>query len=128
MLEEFLSRPYEKDILLQVIIPMQPVQAAYHQLRNSAADFPILNVAVANKSGLWRIAVGARPGCAKLAHGAAAVLNGLAVPKSLEIERAIKTASEEIAFESNTRASAAYRRDVCAALLRRAIQEVMECR
>lgn len=127
-LQEFIDRPFEKDILTKIIINTGFYQAAYQNLRNSAADFPILNAAVARNGGVWRIAVGARPGCAKLAQAAAAKLDGCENPSQREIEAAVNLAVEELSFGSNMRGSAEYRRGICNVLLRRAIEEVLECR
>ncbi len=127
-LQDFIARPFEKDILTKIIIASGNCQAAYQNLRNSAGDFPVLNAAVSRNGDVWRVVVGARPGCAKLAKAAAAKLAGCENPSQPEIEAAAKLASEELSFGSNMRGSDEYRRGVCRVLLRRAIQEVLACR
>nr|WP_320146746.1 FAD binding domain-containing protein [uncultured Anaeromusa sp.] len=61
-LVQFMEQPPQKDILTQVVIPRQACRASYQQMRTSCSDFPLLNVAVAESDGVWKIAVGARPG------------------------------------------------------------------
>jgi len=126
-LAAFLKNPYKKDILTKVIIKKNSRKAAYQQLRNSHSDFPLLNVAASELNGSWRIVVGARPGRAKFARRAAEVLSsGGVTPENVNF--AANVAAEELHFETNTRATAQYRKALCQALVRRAITEVEACR
>ncbi|MDF2500000.1 MAG: aerobic-type carbon monoxide dehydrogenase, middle subunit CoxM/CutM-like protein [Anaerosporomusa subterranea] len=123
-LSEFLMRPFERDLLTNVFIKADDCQAAYQCLRNSASDYPVLNVAVACSQDQWRIAVGARPGRAALALQAASLLNAEALSDAT-IEQAAKLASLELSFGTNMRGSAEYRRAMCQTLVKRAIREAI---
>ncbi|WP_346356063.1 FAD binding domain-containing protein [Azotosporobacter soli] len=127
-LEAFLARPYEKDILTKVFVHKRNRCAAYLDLRNSASDFPVLNVAVSQSECGWRIAVGARPHCAVLAKQAAALLEAARVIDAPVILRAAQTAADEITFGASMRGSAVYRQSVCLTLVQRAIEEVISCK
>lgn len=119
----FLDRPYEKDILTKIMIKKNARQAAYQSLRNSAADYPVLNVAVSCLDGHWLIAVGARPLKAKLARQAAGILTGNELSRE-NIELAARTAARELSFGTNARGTAEYRRALCEVLVKRAVAEV----
>lgn len=122
-LEEFLDRPNEKDILTGIFIKKNPRKAVYHNLRNSATDYSILNVAASNLNDDWRIVVGARPQRAKVAKTASEELSKEGV--SIEtIDSAANTAAEELSFGTNMRGTAEYRKAMCKVLVKRAVTEV----
>ena len=58
-LPEFMDKPIVRDILLRVIIRKDNRHAAYLNLRNASADFPIVNAAVSRHRGQWTIVGGA---------------------------------------------------------------------
>lgn len=126
-LAAFLRNPYRKDILTKIIIKKNSRTAAYQQMRNSHSDFPLLNVAVSELDGNWRIVVGARPGRARFARRAADVLatDGVA-PENIAF--AAQVAAGELPFGTNTRATATYRKALCETLVRRAVTEVLVCK
>ncbi|MDR3563127.1 MAG: FAD binding domain-containing protein [Negativicutes bacterium] len=126
-LAAFLDSPRKKDILTKVWIKQDQSRAVYRSLRNSAGDFPILNVAVARLAERWRIAVGARPLRAKLATKAAALLSQGAL-NTAAIAQAATLAAEELSFGTNARGSAEYRQALCRTLVKRAVTEVLECK
>lgn len=123
-LAEFLAKPFQRDILTKIIIKKDDRIAAYHSLRNSASDYPVLNAAVAKLDGAWRIAVGARPNVAAIAGRASEALAGTGAT----VEEAARLAAEELSFGTNMRGSKEYRRDMCQVLVKRAIAEVLSCR
>ena len=126
-LAAFLRNPYQKDILTKVIIRKNARSAAYQQIRNSHSEFPILTTAVSELDGNWRIVVGARPGRARFARRAAEFLS--AQESTVEnIAAAAQIAAKELPFETNTRATATYRKALCQTLVRRAITEVLSCK
>jgi CO/xanthine dehydrogenase FAD-binding subunit len=128
-LAEFLDTPRTKDILTKVIIHKTNRTAAYHALRNSASDYPMLTVAVSHSAGNWKIAVGARPTRAKLAAQAAALLTDAGNDVTQDtLEQAAQKAAEELPFGANMRASAEYRSAMCKTLVKRAIAEVAACK
>ena len=121
-LADFLEQPFAKDILTAISIKLDDRSAAYQCLRNSASDFPVLNVAAACLNDKWCIAVGARPGRAKLAVQAAALLetDGLS---AITVEQAANLAAEELSFGTNMRGTAEYRQAMCRTLVKRVIKE-----
>lgn len=123
-LVDFLAQPYEKDILVKLWIEKSSCQAVYLDLRKSASDYAVLNVAVSKLAGRWKIAVGARPSRAALAGKAAAFL-AKGNLSTAEIEEAAKIAAEELSFGSNARGTADYRRALCQILVKRGIWEVL---
>jgi CO/xanthine dehydrogenase FAD-binding subunit len=126
-LNVFLDSPRRKDVLLRIWIKKEPRQAAYQSLRNSAADLPILNVAVSRLGGDWVIAAGARPLRAKVAAKASDLLSaGTVSPET--IEHAAGMAAAELSFGTNARGSASYRQAMCRVLVKRAVTEVLQCK
>lgn len=123
-LEVFLDRPNEKDILTRIFIGKNKRKAAWQSLRNSASDYPILNVAVSNMNDEWRIVVGARPPRAKIAKRASEELSKGSLNDD-QISRAAVMAAEELPFGTNMRGTAEYRKAVCKVLVKRAIAEVL---
>lgn len=110
------------DLLTAVIIPAGPVTSAWQDQRLTATDFPALNVAVVKAAGGWRIAVGSRPARGVLATKAMALVNKAADVKKAAAE-AGRTAAAELEFGSDLRGGADYRRELCAVLVERALEE-----
>lgn len=114
-LKDFLEMKYEKDILLEVILPKKDGIAVYDCLRKSSGDLPIINGALfKGKNGEYKIAIGSRPERAKLAERAARDLE-----KGLDIESVAERVVEELKFGSNMRGSKEYREDMCRVLVTR---------
>ncbi len=131
-LEDFLKMPYEKDILEMIIIPKYLLKASYQMLRNTEADFPIVNVAVTKNHGKYTVTVGARPQKAVIAQRVSEFLtHSLVENENNCLDDMIKEAccilGEEISFGSNMRASAQYREKIAKVLLKRALLEVEAC-
>lgn len=126
-LEKFLNMPYKKDLLTRIFIRKSYVKATYKDFRNSASDYPILNVAVSYNDRKWKIVVGARPRGAVLAKKASLELSKGALTEK-EIEAAAVVACEELVFGSNMRASAKYRKALCKVLVKRAVKEILQCK
>jgi len=120
-LEKFIELPPQRDILKQIIIADDGRVAAYQSMRNSVTDFPVLAVAVSKLAADWKVSVGARPARAALAQNAAKLLSQGASP-----EQAGNAAAEELAFGSNMRASAQYRKLLASVLVKRAVQQCRE--
>ncbi|SHH78360.1 FAD binding domain-containing protein [Clostridium grantii] len=127
LLKDFLKKPYEKDILVKLIIKKENINASYKMIRNSAADFPLLNVAVAKKDKTCTIVVGARPARAEIAEKASKFLSENTFSEE-NIEKAADMAVQELTFEGNKRASKEYREEVSKVLVKRAIKEAMLCK
>lgn len=109
-IEEFAKMPYEKDILVSVILPKQQIKTAYQHMRFQATDFPILTCAVGRQGDTYRVSVGARPQKASLSYTGTA-------PDAEQITQSLR-------FGTNMRASEEYRRAVCPVLINRALKEV----
>ena len=66
-LAEYAQRPYDRDILVRVLVPKENARFVYQSVRNSQTDFPVLTCAAAKLAdGSIRAAIGARPGKAVL--------------------------------------------------------------
>jgi len=111
-------------LIEKIVIGTKSGHGAFQSVRNTTADLPILNVAAAYGKSGWRIAVGARPGSARSAKKAMAILGTNARPELAVIREAALAAAQEMSFGNDLRGTAEYRADVCPALVRRAIAEV----
>ncbi|MCY6959280.1 FAD binding domain-containing protein [Clostridium sp. ZC22-4] len=124
-LKEFLETKGKiKDIVTKIIIMKDNRKASFQNIRNTSTDFAILNAAASRVENKVKISVGARPGVAKLAEKAMEFLEG----SELNEETAIKAgeiASEELSVGSDIRGSLEYRKELCKALVKRAIMEVI---
>ena len=116
-LAEFCTMGRVNDILTHVMIPKRACTVSYHAHRNSATDFPILNVCAARFGEELVLSVGARPG------RACARRFSLGEKTAEEIAAEL---AQTLTFDSNTRASAQYRRHLCDVLVRRAIADAMK--
>lgn len=120
-LAEFLLRKYEKDLLTRIFIKKEGRIASYQHMRNSASDFPLVNVAVSCFGDQWRIVAGATPARAKIADKASLLLG-----RGGAIEDVVDVATQEIIFGSNARGTAEYRKAMSKVLIKRGIQEVLQ--
>lgn len=119
-LEDYLTYK-EKDILVEVIIPKKDYPIAIEALRKSASDFPHLTAAVSKDEKGWHVWVGCRPGVAKSAKEAEALLN----EKGLEaIKEASEMVAQELLFQTNSHASKEYRQAMTVKMVYRLLQEV----
>jgi len=126
-LDIFLEQSPTKDILTGIRIKKDQRKAVYQNIRNSATDFPILNVAVSNLHHQWRIVAGARPQRAKIASIASEKLSQGNL--NLEtIDQAASMAAEELSFGTNNKGTAEYRKAKSKVLVKRAVTEGLECR
>ncbi|OZV11095.1 FAD-binding protein [Tissierella sp. P1] len=114
-LEEFLEKDFERDILVEVILPKKKGMAVYDCIRKSTGDFPIINGAIfRGEDGQYKIAIGSRPQRAKLAVKAAKALED-----GENIETVVDIIPEELHFGTNVRGSKEYREDMSKALVSR---------
>ena len=117
-LAEYARRPYDRDILVGVLVPKENARFVYQSVRNSQTDFPVLTCAAAKLAdGSIRAAIGARPGKAAFytaAPEAGETAEEFAARFAAEVKAGIKT-------ESNLRGSAEYRRHLAGVLTKRAV-------
>ena len=121
-LEDFIKTPYEKDILVKIIIKKEQIKGAYQTDRLSHTDFPVLAVAVTKGQKGYKISVGARPSKAALAYEAMHYLNTRDELGEEMIESAVHKVIEELNFGSNMRASETYRKHLAKVLIKRSLK------
>ena len=104
-LKEYAKMPYDRDILVRLIVKKEKAAFDYQSVRNSQTDFPVLT--------------GARPGKAVLFELADADIQAADVENMAE--NAAKCVKEQVETGSNTRGSAEYRKHLAGVLVRRAV-------
>jgi len=116
-----------QDILTKVVVDKTAVRGSFQAVHQSRNDFAALAVAAVRNTEQTVIAVGARPGRARLAAAAMAHLadSAAGADGSALAVQAGELAATELDFGDDQRASAEYRRLVCPALVERALKEVL---
>ena len=117
-LREYAERPYDRDILVRLIVKKEKAEFFYQSVRNSQTDIPVLTCAAARLAdGCYRIAIGARPLKAVLYEFPAE--NGVPAQElALKCADAVKN---DIITGSNMRGSAEYRNHLAGVLVKRAV-------
>ena len=111
---EYAERPYDRDIVVRLLVRKEAADYCYQSVRNSQTDIPVLTCAAARlQDGSYRFAVGARPLKAVLYEEPAAPAQQLA-----------ETIQQQVVTGSNMRGSAEYRRHLTGVLVRRAAEEL----
>jgi len=123
-LQSFLDREPEKDILLKIILKKNVSRASFTCMRKTETDFSVLNTAMAIVEGQLRLAVGARPGKARLAKGAMGYFSPADYSTKAAAALAL-LAAEELHFGSDIRASEEYRKELCKTMVKRCAMEVL---
>ena len=117
-LQEYAQRPYDRDILVRLIVKKTPMQFYYQSVRNSQIDIPVLICAAARlETGDYRIVIGARPLRAvrfELPAEPAHAAEQLAAQFAESVKAQVITGS-------NMRGSAEYRRHLAGVLTKRAV-------
>ena len=123
-LREYAKMPYDRDILVRLIVKKEAASFDYQSVRNTQTDFPVLTCAAAKTEAGYRFAIGARPGKAVLFE----LSNEDMKDKNVEniAEYAAKCVKEQIVTGSNTRGSAEYRNHLAGVLVRRAVCKLGE--
>lgn len=118
-LEEFVSLPYDKDVLVRVIVKKDKRNTVYLSQRNTRTDFPVLTCAVSENKGDYRIAIGARPKRAVCFYDQEHILTqGITEESATAFGNYI---SAQIETGSNIRGSKEYRSILAGVLTRRAL-------
>ena len=106
-LEEFVKMPYDRDLLLRLIVRKTPIKIVYASMRNQRTDFPVITCAVSSMNGAYRASVGARPAKAMLLRDENGLLNEGITGESAQAFAEYTAKNAPTA--SNVRASAEYR-------------------
>lgn len=118
-LQEFAKMPYNRDILVKLIVKKVPVKVAYLAQRHAKTDFPILACAVSYLNGRWNAVLGARPGKAELVADVNEMVSEAATAE--EATAFGKYAAEQLRYNTNMRGSAEYRKQITPVLVKRAM-------
>ena len=117
-LTEYAQQPYDRDILVRVLVPKTQAKFYYRSVRNSQTDFPVLTCATAKTAdGGYRFAIGARPGKA-VVYDFAPEAGETTEQKAARFAAAVRA---DIKTESNMRGSAEYRNHLSGVLVKRAV-------
>ena len=122
-LREFVKMPYDRDILVRLIIKKKPAFYDYQSVRNSQTDFPVLTCGLA-KGGddTYVFAIGARPGKAMLLLDEEGILaTGL---DEHSIKNFAEYAKKQVKTQTNVRGSADYRTHLVGVLVERALNRL----
>ncbi len=118
-MEAFLEKRPAADIVAELVLPADAGSYAFESVRTSFSDRSLLNCAVRLAGGKTRIAVGARPAPARLAAEAMKEAD-----RGADAARVGRAAAETLAFSGDVHAGADYRKEVCAAIVERAVERV----
>ncbi len=113
----------ERDVLVRILVPKKPRKVAYLSQRNTQTDFPSLTCAVSLCEGKAICAIGARPGRAAVIADEEILKNGIS---EASVAKFAEYITENVEFDNNNRASAAYRKKICPVLVRRALDQLQE--
>lgn len=120
-LEEYSKMPYDKDIVVRIIIKKDGTKTSYMSQRMSSSDFPVLACAVSKNGTLWKASIGGRPGKATVKTFELDENPGME-----EIESAVSKAVSETSFGSNMRGSSRYRQLLANVLIKRNIDSIIK--
>lgn len=119
-LEEY-CKTSVRDILVEIRIPQVEVPIAVETLRNSRGDFPYLTGSIRKDDDGYALYIGTRPGVAKKAEKASTLLTEKG---SEALQEAANIATQELVYQSNTRASKEYRQALVKGMVKRLVMEV----
>lgn len=112
------------DLLISVVIPKKEKKGYFHKVSKTHLDFATLNITVAKDSKVM-VAIGSRPGIAKLALNTCEYLNTVNSFNEIDFGNVEKLIEDEITLGSNMRGSKEYRSLLMITYLKRALREVM---
>lgn len=124
-LEEYLEhKRIEQAILTHIVIKKTNGKGYFAKVSNTALDFAILNVACYS-DGIFRIAIGSRPGKPILALDAMKILNQSKMISEDIIDRVGDECASKLTFGDDERGSKAYREILAKTYVMRGIKEVL---
>ena len=142
-LADFVNMPYDRDILVRIIVKKTAAHYSYKSVRISKTDFPVLTCAAAKRAdGAYRFSIGARPGRAVLFEASAETIQALVEEKhkaetkadadtrenkdKAQIEKKAACLAtwvrDQVQTSSNMRGSAEYRKHLTGVLIKRAVR------
>lgn len=122
--EEFARMPYDRDVLVRVILPKKKQKTVYLSMRNTKTDFPVLTCCVSQREDGIRCCIGARPGkavCLKDENGI--LRDGITAESAKAFGDYVK---ETVVTGSNMRASGEYRSILAGVLTKRALEQLSD--
>jgi CO/xanthine dehydrogenase FAD-binding subunit len=122
--EEFAQLPYDRDVLVRVIVPKQVRQVVYLSQRNTRTDFPVLTCCVARSDDGVRCCIGARPGRAVCLTDEKGILRDGVTPETAKVFG--DYVSQTVKTGDNLRGSGEYRRRIAGVLAQRALTQLAE--
>ena len=121
-LADFVNMPYDRDILVRIIVKKTAAHYSYKSVRISKTDFPVLTCAAALTQEGVQAAVGARPAKAALVKDAEKLAT---LPMTAEKAKDFaEYAAGLLPTETNPRGSAAYRTHLIKVLTARCLTEL----
>ena len=121
-LAQFAKMPYDRDLLVRLIVKKTPGRFVYTSMRNQRTDFPVIACCVSCVAGEYRVSIGARPGRAMLLGDAENLLAGGVDAGSAAAFAAY--AAENTPTQGNARAGAQYRTHLIRVLTERAMLQL----
>lgn len=121
-LSQFIDMPYDRDILVNIIVKKEKIRCAYRSVRITKTDFPVLACAASFTEGGVRAAYGARPGKAVLLRDTENILDGEITEE--KAKQFASFAAANIKTGSNMRGSAEYRSHLVGVLSERIIMDL----
>ena len=122
-ISDFAKMPYERDVLVRIIVKKTPANYYYESVRNTDTDFPVLTCAAALTGEGLRICIGARPKRAVLLPDQKGLLKAPVTKE--KAEQIAAYAMEQISTDSNMRGSAKYRSHLIQELVTRAVEQLL---
>ena len=121
-LKDFIDMPYDRDVLVRVIIKKEKIRCTYKSVRITKTDFPVLACSASLTPNGVRMAFGARPGKAVLISDTDNVLANGITEENAKIFADF--AQKNIKTGFNMRGSAEYRSHLVAVLAQRALLDL----
>ncbi|WP_298704877.1 FAD binding domain-containing protein [uncultured Veillonella sp.] len=112
----------DRDILVEIIVPKKDQPVAALAFRKSVSDFPHLTGAISHNETGYHIYIGGRPSKPVEAVRAGQILT----EQGIEGLPACLEALQDVAFQTNSHASASYRAAMAKVMVKRLVQEVSQ--